>query len=146
MIIIVDSNILFSACISPNNKIAEILFSPLPHVQRISCYYAVAELFKHKEKIIKFSKLPVGKLNELFYAILRQIEFLNENMITIQNWKEAQKLTSGIDSNDISFVAMALQKDGLLWTGDKKLTEHLKESGFTKVINTANLYEMLEIG
>jgi hypothetical protein len=47
MIIVVDSNILFSACISPNNKISEILFSPLPHIRRVSCYYAIAELFKH---------------------------------------------------------------------------------------------------
>ena len=146
MIIIVDSNILLSACISPNSKISEILFSPLPHVQRISCYYAMAELFKHKEKIIRFSKLPVDKLNELFYALLRQVEFFNETMIDTKNWEQAHALTSGIDNDDIGFVALSIQKNGWLWTGDKKLTDHLKKMGFSRIINTTNLYEMLEIG
>jgi predicted nucleic acid-binding protein len=146
MIIIVDSNILFSACISPNSKISEILFSPLPHIQRISCYYAIAELFKHQKRIIKLSKLSPDKLNLLFYAMLRQVEFLNENMIDAKNWREADALTSGVDSNDISFVALALQKNGCLWTGDKKLTEHLRKNNFNEVINTTDLYNLLEIG
>ncbi|WP_374758116.1 PIN domain-containing protein, partial [Fibrella forsythiae] len=45
---VVDTNILLSACISPNNRITEILLSPLPALERVSCYYAFAELFKHQ--------------------------------------------------------------------------------------------------
>lgn len=146
MIIVVDSNILFSACISPNSKISEILFSPLPHIQRISCYYAIAELFKHRERIIKASKLSNDNLNVLFYALLRQVEFLNENMIDAKNWRKADELTSGVDSNDISFVALALQKHAWLWTGDKKLTGYLRENNFSNVINTVDLYKLLDIG
>jgi predicted nucleic acid-binding protein len=56
MNVVVDSNILFSAAISPNGRIAEILYSPLPHIQRISCYYAFVELFKHQPKIMQLSK------------------------------------------------------------------------------------------
>ncbi|MBB5283106.1 putative nucleic acid-binding protein [Rhabdobacter roseus] len=56
MIVIVDTNILFSACISPNNKISEILFYKLPGIELTSCYYAIAELFKHQAKKVQLSK------------------------------------------------------------------------------------------
>lgn len=143
MIIVVDSNILFSACISRYNKIAEILFNPLPNFQRVSSYYAIVELFKHKKKINKLSKLSEEKFIELLYALLRQVEFLNENMIDSINWREEDRLTAGIDSNDIAFVALTLQKDGFLWTGDKKLIDHLKRNGLNNVIDTTELYKML---
>jgi len=74
------------------------------------------------------------------------VEFYNEDTIEHNNWQEADRLTKDVDSKDISFVALALQTDGLLWTGDKKLTVHLKAMGFNNVINTSELYELLNIG
>ena len=32
------------------------------------------------------------------------------------------------------------------WTGDKKLTEHLKLMKFDRVLNTTELYELLKLG
>src|ERR1700732_1231306 len=123
MFVIVDSNILFSACISAEkeNRSSEVVFKRLPHWQRISCYYAIAELFKHQEKLIKASKLTADQLGVLLYETLKQVEFYNENTIEQINWLEADRLTKGVDSKDISFVALALQTGGVLWTGDKKL-------------------------
>jgi putative PIN family toxin of toxin-antitoxin system len=145
MIVVVDTNILFSACISPNNKIAEILFSPLPHIERISCYYAMVELFKHQAKIVELSKQPVDKVSTVLYAILKQVNFLNEKIVDDKNLNEATRLTSGIDNDDAMFVALALQENAVLWTGDKKLTTHLKAMGFERVISTSNLYDILRI-
>lgn len=146
MIVIVDSNILFSACISPNGKIAEILFNPLPKLERVSCYYALAELFKHQPKIVKCCKLPADKVSELYYQIIKQVDFINEDIIGRQFWTEADRLTSGVDSDDVAFVALTLQKDGWLWTGDKPLTQYLTKMGFERVISTAELYAKLKIG
>lgn len=143
MIVIVDTNILLSACISPNNKINEILLSPLPNLERVSCYYAFAELFRHQEKIVKLAKQPVDNVTIVLHTILRQIEFLNENIIEKKHWQEADRLTSGVDADDINFVALALQKSGWLWTGDKKLINHLKAIGFEQTVNTSELYEMI---
>lgn len=119
MIVVVDSNLLFSAIISPNNRIAEILFSPLPQLQRISCYYALVELFTHQPKLVTLSKLTVDKVGILLHSLLRQVDFLNENSIEPHYWQEADRLTSGVDTHDIDFVALALQKEAWLWTGDK---------------------------
>lgn len=146
MIIIVDTNILFSACLSPSNKIAEILFSPLPNIERISCYYTIAELFKHQPKIVELSKQPVDKVSIVLYNILKQVEFFNEKMIDSVHLTEAVRLTSGIDTDDIAFVALTLQKDGWLWTGDEKLVAHLRAMGFDRALNTNELYNKLEIG
>ncbi|MCF2499269.1 PIN domain-containing protein [Dyadobacter chenhuakuii] len=145
MIVVIDTNILFSACISPNNRISEILFSPLPNIERISCYYAMAELFKHQAKIVQLSKQPIEAVSTLLYTIMKQVDFLNEKMIATEHFEEADRLTAGVDSNDLAFVALSLQKNGMLWTGDKKLTNHLKSLGFNRVVNTNDLYELLDI-
>lgn len=71
---------------------------------------------------------------------------MNENMIDVQSWQIANKLTRDVDNDDIGFVALAIQKNAWLWTGDKKLSEHLKNNGFSNVINTPDLYDLLEIG
>jgi predicted nucleic acid-binding protein len=143
MTIIVDTNILVSACISTNNKISEIILDPFPSLKLISCYYAFAELFKHQEKIVKLAKQPADQVSIILYTLLRQIEFYNESIIQEDYWAKADQLTAGVDAKDISFVALALQKAGTLWTGDKKLTNHLKAEGFNQVINTTELYEIL---
>jgi predicted nucleic acid-binding protein len=54
-------------------------------------------------------------------------------------------LTEGVDLFDMDYVALTLQTEGLLWTGDKKLAEHLKSMGFTRVVNTSELYARLEM-
>ncbi len=143
MIVVADTNILFSACLSPNNKISEILFNPLLNIERISCYYAIAELFRHQEKLVKSSKQSVDKLSRVFYAIMKQVEFFQESIIEERHFQEAVRLTAGVDEEDVAFVALALQKDAWLWTGDKKLITHLNKMGFSHTFTTAELFEKL---
>lgn len=86
MTVIVDTNIVISALITPNTKLAQLLADP---------------------------------------------DLLNKRI-------------RGVDNKDISFVALALQTGGWLWTGDKKLSLHLKTMGFDRVLNTSELYGLLE--
>ncbi|GAB2565159.1 PIN domain-containing protein [Spirosoma areae] len=81
MIVVVDTNILFSACITPNSKITEILLSSSSRVERISCHYLLAELFRHQAKLIQLSKQPADKVAIVLYSFFRQMEFFNENII-----------------------------------------------------------------
>lgn len=78
-------------------------------------------------------------------AVLKQADFFGEDIIEKKYWIEADNLTKGVDSKDISFVALTLKTDGMLWTGDKKLVNHLKALNFNSVINTAELYVLLNI-
>ncbi|HZY39673.1 MAG TPA: PIN domain-containing protein [Mucilaginibacter sp.] len=145
MIFIVDTNILFSACITPAGRIFEILFNAPPYAQLTSSHFAIEELALHKSKLIKLSGYMEEDVDILLSTILKQIDFINEEIINTEYWQEAVRLTSGVDSKDVSFVALALQTGGWLWTGDKKLSAHLKTMGFDRVINTAELYNRLEI-
>ncbi|WP_373514496.1 PIN domain-containing protein [Persicitalea sp.] len=77
------------------------------------------------------------------YSILQQVRFENEALIESQSWEEADRLTKGVDSFDISYVALTLQTGGWLWTGDKKLTTHLRAMGFERVLNTEELFQMI---
>ncbi len=55
MTIVVDANILFSALITPNGKISEIITYPTSNNKIISCHYLIVELFKHQPKIINYA-------------------------------------------------------------------------------------------
>jgi predicted nucleic acid-binding protein len=143
MIVIVDTNILFGALITPNGKIAQLLSKPTLPITRISCHFLMVELFKHQTKIVQQSKRTVENVTNDLLSYLRIVQMQDENLIAPQFWQEADRLTKYVDGNDISFVALTLQTGGVLWTGDKKLTNHLKAMGFDRVVNTTELYELL---
>ncbi|MHA4736933.1 PIN domain-containing protein [Dyadobacter sp. MSC1_007] len=143
MIVIVDANIIFSALITPNGKLAQILTHPNLSAKRISCYYATVELFKHQSKIVKCSHKSLDEVIADLYDILTSMQLYNEALIEMEHWKEAERLTAGVDSFDISYVALALQTGGMLWTGDKKLVDHLHKMGFKQTVGTAELFNKL---
>lgn len=143
MIIVVDTNILISSIITPGNKISEILFSPLPTIQLVSANYAVDEINQHEEKIVKSSKLSLTDVRRAVQGLVKQVEFFEETIIETIHWQEAARLTSGVDAKDITFVALVLQINGLLWTGDKRLTNHLKVMNFDRVVATQELYKII---
>lgn len=142
MIVVVDVNIIFSALISPNGKLAKLLTQPNSPFTRVSCHYAVVELFKHQPKIVQLSKKTIDEVIVDLYYALKEVQLYNETFIEQHNWLEAEKLTKEVDNFDINYVALALQIDAWLWTGDKKLINHLKSMGFIRVITTTELYDL----
>ena len=143
MIVIVDANILFSALISSNSRIAKILTDPHLSLQRVSCHYAVVELFKHQPKLIQLAKKPLEAVIGDLSTLINNLQLYSETLIEPQYWQEASRLTVGVDNFDVSYVALTLQTGGWLWTGDKKLTVHLRGMGFDRVLNTEELSQML---
>jgi putative PIN family toxin of toxin-antitoxin system len=128
MKVVVDTNILFSAALTQNGTIAQTLFSDeyeffVPH-------FAIIELFKYKDKIIKFSKKSEVEVLEILYHILSQLSFVNEKSISLESRQKAYDLCKNIDLKDAAFVALAIELNALLWTGDLKLKNGLIEIGF----------------
>jgi len=145
MIVVVDTNILFSACLTPNGRIFELLFNFPSKVELVSTQLAVEEMHNHNQKLFKLSKHTKKDLETLVALVLKQINFFDERIIEKKHWLKADELTRDVDGDDISFVALALQTNGLLWTGDKKLAIHMNKMGFEQVINTAELYGLINI-
>ena len=88
------------------------------------------EIFKHKEKIIKASELSEDEVVRLYYKLIKRLLIVKEDVISRSNWIKAYELCKDIDESDTLAVALTLQVDGLLWTGDKRLKRGLGEKGF----------------
>lgn len=56
--IVVDANILMSALITRQGRVAATLIEAADRYRFISCRFLYVELFKHKEKLVKLSRLP----------------------------------------------------------------------------------------
>ena len=129
---------------SSNAEIGTFLFRDLHEYNKISCYKLYAELFDKKEKIIKYTKIPEKQLSELLYLVLKRIDFINENQISQESWNQAKILTDRVDVEDVSFVALTIESNGVLWTGDKKLYKGLKKQGFNRVVNFHDLKKLIK--
>lgn len=126
--IVVDTNIIFSALVNKNSRIATFLLDPDQAL--VMPKFGFVELFKHKEKICAISHHSQDEILEILYELLRHIEFFDENSISTNALKKAWELVKEVDPKDMLFVALTLEVDGLLWTGDTKLRTGLKNKGF----------------
>jgi predicted nucleic acid-binding protein len=80
-------------------------------------------------------KLAHNKEEEILTSlevILKRITLINEETISFLSRKRAYEFVKDIDLKDLPFVALALELDAFLWTGDKKLQDGLKSKGFNK--------------
>jgi len=142
--VIVDTNIVFSALLSPKGKIADIIFDSANSFAFYSCSYMRLEINEHWNKLRKISKLTDDELDEARSLLFSRIQFLNEELIPEKTWIFAEKLTADIDVDDLVFGALTRHLDGLLWSGDKRLLKGLSRKGFENTITTNELYSLLE--
>ncbi|MEY4541814.1 MAG: hypothetical protein RLZZ306_3571 [Bacteroidota bacterium] len=142
MRVVIDTSVIMSALMSSKGRVADVLMNPMNDFEKYSCYFMQVEIFKHKQRILKYSKLEESELLEVVYLTLKKLSLVNENQISSENWQIADELTKDVDSKDIAFVALSLQLDATLWTLDRKLQDHLIEKGFTNVVNTYELEQL----
>lgn len=125
---IVDTNIIFSALIPIESKIRSCLIDS--NYQFYCPNYVIYEIYAHKEKMIKHSKLSATDFYILMSRIIDFIRFIPSSLVSYENKKKAFELCFDIDENDVPFIALSLELDIPLWTGDNKLISGLKEKGF----------------
>lgn len=130
MKVIVDTNIIFSSLLNQRSLLSDTLFRD--DLDFIMPKYAYIELFKHKEKIIRFSKHNEDEILEILYKLLKNVNVFDEEMIPPDTLKKAYELVKDVDEKDIIFIALTIELDGFLWTGDKKLINALQKKGFNK--------------
>lgn len=141
MNIIVDTNIVISALINPKGREFGIIIKPLADFSFYSAYFLYVEILKHKEKVLKYSRLSEDQFLEMTYKIFRRISFINEDDIPLNIRQQAIEITKPIDEKDSPFVSLAIYLDGILWTGDKKLYKGLKDKSAIDIMNTEELYQ-----
>ena len=135
MKVIVDTNIIFSALLKEDNKYANILIKNDFNHDFYAVYFTIVELFKHKEKIKKYSKLSDEDVLEVLYELLKHINIINDHIISIPAWKQAMHLVHDIDIKDLPNVALTIELDAKLWTNDTELKVGLRAKGFDEFLD-----------
>jgi putative PIN family toxin of toxin-antitoxin system len=140
MRIIIDTNIVFSALLNTNSKIARILFQPKTGFNFYSTSILLDEIEEHRQKIQTYSKLTNEELQRVTTLVTNKIRFINYNLIPLETYSFAEKLTHDIDINDTEFIALTEHIKGRFWTGDKKLIKGLAKKNWNKFVSTEELY------
>ena len=139
MNIIVDTNIVFSALLTSNSRIGDLLMDSRSCYKFYSCKYLQKELYRHLPKAQKHSKLNNEQLFELLSLLESRIFFIDEALLPRAAMLEAKVLVEDIDFDDLPFVALTNHLKGLLWTGDMVLINGLRSKGYKSLITTSEL-------
>ena len=72
-------------------------------------------------------------------TLFHHIEFIDPEIIQRESWIKGFELTSDVDEKDTPFVSLAIDLEGSLWTGDKKLIKGLRSKGVELTLTTEEL-------
>ena len=130
MKLVIDSNVIFSAIISPRGRTAELIF--VEDLELFSARTLEREILDHKEEIIKKASISRVDFELLHELLLSKICFIEDEELFgfIQRAGEICP-----DKTDEAFFAVCLTKNLPLWSNDKKL----KQQKVVKVISTEEL-------
>jgi predicted nucleic acid-binding protein len=81
----------------------------------------------------------------LIRTIFKRIETIDADLISSNSWEKAFNYTKDVDENDTPFVALCLDLESPLWTGDKKLAEGLKQKRIDWIYDTEKLKLLRDI-
>jgi len=140
---VVDTNVIFSALLKRESK--ELFILKRSGFRFFIPKVVFIELFKYKEKLFKHSSFSTDEILELFYLVLSNVDVIDEFQIPFKFRKQAYELTKDVDIKDAVFVALALALDAKVWTGDKRLKEHLiRVNKGNLIVTTADILEILK--
>ncbi|MEO6852065.1 MAG: PIN domain-containing protein [Mucilaginibacter sp.] len=144
MKLIVDTNIVFSTLLNPHSAIGEILMNIQDEFTFFAPELLKEELKRYTPKIAAYSKLSQIDLIDIEKAVFSTIIFVSEETISEKSWIRAFDLTKNIDEDDTPFIALGIELDAKLWTGDKVLSNGLAKKGVDIVVTTADLKKLIK--
>jgi predicted nucleic acid-binding protein len=100
MKIIVDANIVFSAILNTNSKIADLLLNSKGIFEFISPEYLLTETKKYHKKISLISKMSLDEVIRIENKITKPISFLSGVLIPESNWIKAEQLVLYVDAKE----------------------------------------------
>jgi predicted nucleic acid-binding protein len=75
--------------------------------------------------------------------LLKKIELIDLETIRPISWNNARELTGNVDEFDALFIALSLELEAQLWTGDKKLIMGLKTKGIEWILDTNQIIKII---
>ncbi|MBX2899125.1 MAG: hypothetical protein KF775_05730 [Cyclobacteriaceae bacterium] len=146
MILVVDTNIVFSGILSPKGTICDLLLNSSEKFDFYAPSAILEELKTYNQKLLKLSGLSESELDFLTRTILKKIDLIDLESIPHATWQQALELTMGVDQFDAPFIALSLELGSPLWTGDKKLINGLTKKGVDWVLDTETIKQIRNDG
>lgn len=131
--VIVDANIAFKCLAAQRGDLRDRL-GPSANLKFYSPRFLFVELFKHKERLARATRLSEDELLQALHTLTSRLDFITEANIHLGTWMEAHRLCKGVDEADTPYVALTLHLDGRLWTDDKELKVGLRAAGFDRFL------------
>ncbi|WP_462249521.1 PIN domain-containing protein [Ferruginibacter sp.] len=144
MTILVDSNIIISACLESKSELFKIITAPYSHLDFATPHFALKEIIKNQDEICRKMKKSLELFQNNLSVLLDCLFVLPDEDLSNKNIIEAEDFTASIDIDDTIFIAFSMALDLLLWTGDLKLRNALKRKGFKNVIITKELKQIIK--
>ncbi len=142
MIVITDSNILYSALITPNGVVAKIL-KDKSSIQFFAPNYLVEEINEHSEELA----CSLGKTRKQiltdFKHLTKRVNIIDAALVPKECVQDALEIVKDIDVDDVFFVALHLFLKHKIWTSDKVLIKGLKNKNYDICITTSELKKHL---
>lgn len=144
MNLVLDTNIVISGLITPNGIISRLIIRDLVNSKLICPGFLLDELLGKFDKIKRITRLTEEQIKELVFRFIKEIDFIDINLIEMNYQKQAFELVKDIDKKDLLFVALSMQTGYKLWTGDKKLAQGLLDKGYKQIIDTQQIVEQFK--
>ena len=144
MRIVVDTNVVFSAMLNTDSRIASIILQPATGFNFYSTEKLLSELEEHSCKLKDISGYSASEYKKVYGLFTRKIRFINIHLIPKRIYIKALSLTEDVDVDDTEFVALPDHIKGKFWSGDKELKRGLVSKGWDKFIFSEDLYEKVK--
>lgn len=144
MRIVVDTNIVFSAMLNTNSRLARILLQPKTNLNFYSTERLLQEIEEHADKLRDISGYTESEFKRIFTLFTHRIRFINIRLIPKSIYLKALSITEDVDIDDTEFVALTEHIKGKFWSGDKTLRKGLDKKEWNKFISTEELFKIVK--
>jgi predicted nucleic acid-binding protein len=146
-LLVIDANLINSAIRKPQSRIGRfILRVDPPDVDLYAPTYLQAEITRHLPGISKDTGLEEVVLSRIAEELYERITFIADSDLPYKTIIQAMRLVRDIDPDDVLYVALNDEMNGILFTGDMQLYKGLKAKGYTRLINFSTLMGELGLG
>lgn len=141
MIVISDTNIIFSCFYTPNGAMATILKNEKNKLQFIAPSYLLEEVKEHLPILMERNHLTKKRALDILKEATKNITFYDLEEIKKKNREKAVEVAKDIDPDDYLFIALHFETGHKIWTCDTRLANGLKEKGYDMCITTNEIRE-----